>query len=58
MSLKVNTIVWLQFELAYYDIAVQQVSHTTTVSSSYVSVLVIFVYGNVREKKREKVEEE
>ena len=29
ISLKVNVTVWLKFELAYYDVAVQHVSHYT-----------------------------
>ena len=30
ISLKLNVLVWLEFELAYYDIAFQQVNHSTT----------------------------
>ena len=30
ISLKENAIVWVEFELAYYDIAIQHVNHYTT----------------------------
>ena len=30
ISLKVNTIAWLEFELAYYDVAVRHISHNIT----------------------------
>ena len=35
ISPKVNVIVRLRFELAYYDIAVQQVSHYATGTPPY-----------------------
>ena len=30
ISLKVGVIAWLEFELAYYDVAVQHVNHYAT----------------------------
>ena len=39
ISFKMNAIAWLEFELAYYDVTVQDISHYTMKSPFHSSVV-------------------
>ena len=38
INLKVNIIVWLEFEMAYYDVTVQHISHCATGTTLLVNI--------------------
>ena len=48
---KVNIIVWLEFELSYYDITVQNISYRTTRTSLLkISIVIILIIRNYNVK--------
>ena len=48
---KVNVIAWLEFELAYFEAAIQHVSHYTTKIDLYFLTIIILLKNTNSEQK-------